>query len=409
MDKHNIETVFKEYLHPLDGKILTKMADELKLDSYTKKLDCLTFAKLFIYAQLKELSSLGKISFKVKHKKKLQKALGLKSISKSQLSRKLSDLPHEIFKAVFHHLVQKIHQEFGKTEGSNLLGKIYLIDSSTISFCFSQYRWAYFRKTKAGIKLHTRVVFQDGETFPDQIILTPAKAADVTQLDALIVPDTDDLHVFDRGYFDFHKFDEYCYKNIRFCTRLKENTIIHVIEELPVDPSSTVSREAIVKLGSMKYPLRLIETVDSQGNKLAIIINDAKMSTQEISDLYRSRWQVELFFKWVKQHKVLKNCYGKSPNAVYNQVYIAMITFCLTLLMKKKIHYQGTLLKMREFLEEYWWRSFSVFIKEVFKEPDRTSSGRKKYNYELLFKETVAQFEDEDIELFNDLSYDPVH
>lgn len=158
MDNHNIETVFKEYLHPLDGKILTKMADELKLDSYTKKLDCLTFVKLFIYAQLKKLSSLGKISFKVKHKKKLQKALGLKSISKSQLSRKLSDLPHEIFKVVFHHLVQKIHQEFGKKKGSDLLGKIYLIDSSTISFCFSQYRWAYFRKTKAGIK-HGSFIF----------------------------------------------------------------------------------------------------------------------------------------------------------------------------------------------------------------------------------------------------------
>ncbi|WP_066414659.1 transposase [Sutcliffiella cohnii] len=130
------------------------------------------------------------------------------------------------------------------------------------------------------LEIHTRVVFYDGETSPDKIIITPAKPADVTQLDGLMVIDHDALHVFDRGYFDFKKFDEYCCNNIRFCTRIKDNTIIHVIEELSVDPSTGISREAIIKLGKMKYPVRLIETKDSQGNTLAIIINDAKMSTR---------------------------------------------------------------------------------------------------------------------------------
>ncbi|WP_227935271.1 transposase [Alkalihalobacillus deserti] len=92
------------------------------------------------------------------------------------------------------------------------------------------------------------------------------------------------------------KFDDYCKNNIRFCTRIKDNTIIHVIEELPVNPSSAILREAVVKLGKMKYPVRLIETQDSQGNLIRIIINDAKMSAKEISDLYRNRWQIELFF-----------------------------------------------------------------------------------------------------------------
>lgn len=409
MDKNIIKTVFKEYIHPINEKVILKMIDQMKLDKYTKKLDSLTFMKLFIYAQLMKLGSLKKISRKVKNKKKLQKELGLKSISKSQLSRKLSDLPPEIFEAILHHLVEQIHREFGKEKGDNLLGKIHLIDSTTISLCLSQYRWAHFRNTKAGVKVHTRVVFYDGETSPDKIIITPAKPADVTQLDGLMVIEKDALHVFDRGYFDFKKFDDYCCNNIRFCTRIKDNTIIHVIEELPVDTSAGVSREAIVKLGKMKYPVRLIETKDSQGNTLAIIINDAKMSAQEISNLYRNRWQIELFFKWMKQHLIIKKCYGKSANAVFNQIYIAMITFCLTLLMKKKVSYQGTLLEMLDYIEDFWSRCFFEFIKELFKTPDRSSYGRRSLKHEQTFTETLAQFEKGYVLHLDDLTYDPIY
>ncbi|WP_096188825.1 IS4 family transposase [Evansella halocellulosilytica] len=408
MDKNTIKTVLKEYIHPINEKVFSAMVDQMELDKYTKKLDCLTFTKVFIYAQLLQIDSLKKISFKVKHKKRLQRELGLKSISKSQLSRKLSDLPPEIFQAVMHHLVQQIHQEYGKKKGDQLLKKIHLIDSSTLSLTISQYRWADFRETKAGVKIHSRVVFYDGETAPGEIIVTSARPADLTQLDNLMVIEKDALHVFDRGYFSYSKFDYYCSKNIRFCTRIKDNTVIKVIEELPVDPSSDIDREAVVKLGNMKYPLRLIETKDSQGNPIEIIINDAKMIAQEVSDLYRNRWQIELFFKWMKQHLVLKKCYGKSRNAVYNQIFIAIITFCLTLLMKKSVSFKGTLLEMIEFIGEYWWRSFSVFIKELFRKPDRTTAGRQKLDHEKVFQETVKQFEQEEIEHLNDLTYDPI-
>lgn len=408
MDKNNIKTVFKEYLHPLDGKIFTKMADQMKTDKYVKKLDSLTFTKLFIYAQLEKLPSLKRISQKVKRKKKLQKELGLKSISKSQLSRKLSALPSEIFQAVMHHLIGQIHREFGEKKGNDLVGKIHLIDSSTISLCLSQYKWADFRKTKAGIKIHTRIIFHEDLVYPDKIILTPARPADSTQMDALVVNEMDALNVFDRGYFDFEKFDEYCKKSVRFCTRIKENTIIQVIEELPVDPESSIQREAIVKLGKMKYPLRLVETLDSQGNKISIIINDAKMSANEVSDLYRNRWQIELFFKWMKQHLVLKTWYGKSQNAVYNQIFLAMITFCLTLLMKKKVAFQGTQLEMHEFLGDFWSKSFAVFLQELFKKPDRSSKGRKRLDHDRIFKETMRQLESGEIDELDSLMYDMI-
>lgn len=409
MDKNTIKKVFKEYIQPLEGTILSKMVDIMKTDKYVKKLDTFSFTKLFIYAQLKQIPSLTKLSFKVSHKKKLQRMIGLDNISKSQLSRKLGDVPPDIFQAILHHLIQKIHQEFGMEKGSEMLENIHLVDSTTISFCLSQYRWADFRNTKAGVKIHTRVAFCEGTTYPDKIVITPARPNDATQLDSLVVVDKDTIYVFDRGYYDFEKFDHYCETGTKFVTRIKENAVFKVMEEVPVVPQSNILREAIIKLGKMKHPLRLIETLDSEGNKISIITNDAKISTDEISDLYRNRWQIELFFKWMKQHLILKKCYGKSANAVYNQIYIAMITFCLTLLMKKKIYYQGTLWDLQMFLEEYWDRSFSVFIKELFKKPKRSSRGRRSINHERIFNETLTQFEEREIEHLNDLTYDPIY
>lgn len=135
-------------------------------------------------------------------------------------------MPPEIFKAILYQLVEQIHWEFWEEKGNQALGNIHLIDSTTLSFCLSQYRWASFRNTKAGVKIHTRVVFYGKETALDKIIVTPARPVDVTQLDALMIIEKDALHVFDRGYFDFEKFDEYCKHNVRFCTRIKENTVI---------------------------------------------------------------------------------------------------------------------------------------------------------------------------------------
>lgn len=393
MDKNIIKSVFKEYLLPIDEKAISKMANHSEIDKYVKKLDILTFLKLFIYAQLNQTSSLTDMSFNLKHDQSLQRELGLKSISASQLSRKLRDIPPGIFQAVMHHLVQKVHQTFGIKEGNKILGKIHLIDSSTLTLCLGQHPWAPKNKFTAGVKIHTRIVYHDGMTYPDKLIITPARPSDLSQLDPLIVNEKGAIHVFDRGYFDFSKFEDYCTKGIRFVTRIKENTVIRVIEEVPVPPDSSILREAVVFLGKMKHPLRLIETVDSEGNRIEIIINDAKMPANDVSKLYRNRWQIELFFKWMKQHTVLKKCYGKSENAVHNQIYLAMITYCLTLLMKKKIQYKGSLLSMKKYVASYGLECFSQFLKEIFRPSKRTSLGRRKYDHELIFKETVEQME----------------
>lgn len=407
-NNYNIKTVFKKLLHPLDFKLIQNMIDQTGVDKYAKKLTTTMVITLFIYAQLNGLPNLRRVSEHLKRKKKVQEHIGLQSIDKSQLSRKLRNIPPEICYAVLQQLIGKLHQTIGVANANKALGKIHLIDSSTISMCLHQYEWADFRETKAGIKLHTSIILCDDVSYPNDVILTPARPADETQLDALIVPDKDALHVFDRGYYNFKKFDSYCSQGIRFVTRIKSNTIVHVMEEQPVDSTGPITRNAFVKIGAMEHRLRLVETSDSKGNKISIICNDLKISAQEISDLYRARWQIELFFKWMKQHLIIKKLYGKGQNAVFNQIYIAMITFCLNILMKHDIEYKGTPLELMEWVTDYWSKKWTTFISEIFKEPERTTKGRRRVQHQRIFEETLAQYESGDVSHLDNLVYDPI-
>lgn len=272
---------------------------------------------------MKQIASLTDISLNLKTDENLQTEIDLESISTAQLSRKLSPIDPAFYKLLFQRMVGEITREYGIPKATAALGKIHLIDASTISLCITNYRWATFRNTKAGMKLHMRIVFYDDTPLPDQAILTPAKPADKTQMDLLVVQDPDALNAFNRGYLDYRKFDEYCLKNIRFVNRLKGNAIVEVIEEKAVLPGSIIQREALVLLGNpktfkMKHPLRLIEKMDGEGKQITILTNDMNMSVEELSDVYRIRWQIELFFKWLKQHLKVKRCYGHSAHAVYN-------------------------------------------------------------------------------------------
>ena len=189
-----------------------------------------------------------------------------------------------------------------------------------------------------------------------------------------------------------------CANGIRFVTRLKENAVIHeVMEERVVPANSPVTRETSVRLGSspnyvIENTLRLLETMDAE----------------EICDVYRKRWQIELFFKWVKQHLVLKRLYGHSQNAVYNQLLIALITYCLLILLQAKVSHQNRLLEVYKCMRLYWDRSFSEFVKALYKRPGRNSRGRRRWNMEDIFEQTVQQYIDGETDHLETTSYDPI-
>jgi IS4 transposase len=287
-----------------------------------------------------------------------------------------------------------------------------MIDSTTITLCLTKYRWAEFRSTKAGVKAHLRLKFGVDGNIPDKVVVTPAKPSDRSQMDELVVDETGALNLFDRGYNDYTKFDEYCKKGVLFITRLKSNAVVEVIADNPVDPESAIDQDQIVILGTgddrMEHSLRLLKTTDTEGNLVMILTNDFARSADEIGDLYRYRWQIELFFKWIKQHLTVKHLYGKSPQAVENQIFMALITYCLLMLLKTETGFTGRLLTIQRLVKACLLLPFGAFLRQLLREKRKSRGRRKVADYLVIFEATMRQVVAGESDYLDDPTFGPV-
>ena len=364
------------------------------VDKYVKKLKTVQLVQLVIKAEMQEYISLAEISNSL-NEDAFAKAIHLESISTSQISRRFREMTTEGADIIHKSVVQTLGVELGFKALRQSLGRLYLIDASTISLCLSQYviLWADFRETKGGVKLHQRIRF-DGDPIPDEATITVARKSDKSQLEFLSVEDEDALNVFDRGYLEYKQFDRYCRESIRFVTRLKNNACVEVLQELEVDEESVVEEDLIVRLGKgknrMEYDLRLVITKDTEGKAIMILTNDFNMTAEEIGDIYRYRWQIELFFKWIKQHLTIKHLFGKSKAAVVNQLIIALITYCLMMLVKYRSAYQGPLLNIQRLLITCLYEPFTSFVQKLHRKGPPTK-GRQRQDSERVYKETLNQ------------------
>jgi hypothetical protein len=393
---------------------VTSFTQNLKnreVDKYIKKFTLLKFILLMSFAQLNQLKSLRDISSTL-DEEKLSESLELISISAAQISRKLRADRLEAIQALFAEMIHQVGINQGFQRIRQELGQLYLIDSTVISLCFSQYRWADFRKTKSGIKLHTRIKLLDDNILPDKAVMTVARKADRTQMDELVVEEKDAFNVFDRAYLDYEKFDYYCEQNIRFASRLKSNALVKTLEEYPLGEGTLISDSKVIlgkkNLTQMKNALRIIKTTDSQGKIITIVTNDFSLSAQEIADIYRYRWQIEVFFKWIKQHLHVKHFFGTGEQAVELQLYIALITYCLLTLIRQKTGYTGTLLALKRCLCACLYEPFPCFVKKLYGKGKRQSRGRRKVDYESIYQETIKQVIAGEADHLDDLTYDPV-
>ncbi|MBU5445611.1 MULTISPECIES: IS4 family transposase [Paenibacillaceae] len=381
MDKNTLFSSFGKWIAPINIVNFQQRIDETDQDKYVKKLTTKAYLLLFLHAQLQQREGLRAIADDVLSKE-FQQELGLSSISPSQLSRKNNQVEPALLEEIFVDLVQQIQSVSGNTH--SLRKDIKIIDSTTIGLCLQKYKWATFRKTKAGIKIHLRLVFANQEdVYPDKISLTYAKSNDRTQMESLI-DEIGAMYVFDRGYVDYEKFDEYTDKGIFFASRLKDNAEVRHLHTFQLPPESTVLSDSMILLGTpqkrVDNVLRLIETLDSKGNRIRIITNRFDLEADELSDIYRWRWQIELFFKWLKQHVKIKTFYGTSDNAVRNQVFLALIAYCLLLLVKRERNSQHSLLQISRWLKVFLWQTFEQWIGRMDYQSKRTSRGRQKRN-----------------------------
>lgn len=208
------------------------------------------------------------------------------------------------------------------------------MDSTTIDLCLKLFPWARFRKTKAAVKIHT--VLQVDGLLPTFLHITDGKTHDAKAAGELNVPEGSFV-VFDRGYNDFCLFKSFTDKNIRFATRKKSNAKFSIIKSLSVEPETGVLSDEIIEFTNYysrrKYPgqLRLICYQDKETNKkLTFFSNEFTLDAKTIADIYKARWEIELFFKTIKQNLKIKRFIGTSRNAVMTQIWIAMIAYLLT-------------------------------------------------------------------------------
>jgi hypothetical protein len=272
--------------------------------------------------------------------------------------------------------------------GLELQETVYALDASTIDLCLSVFPWARFRKTKAGIKLHTLLDLRGN--IPSFVAITDGKVHDVNILDQLI-PETGAIYVMDRAYLDFERLYTMHQCSAFFITRTKTNTGFRRLYSNKVDKSTGVRCDQIIMLTGFytkkAYPekLRRVKFFDAEsGKRLSFLTNQFTLPALTIANLYRCRWQVELFFKWIKQHLRIKAFYGTSENAVKTQIWIAISVYVLVAIMKKRMQIDLSLYTILQIL------SISLFEKKpilhVLTEPDYKNQIATNYIQLNLFE-----------------------
>ena len=368
MDKFTRKTSFEQWFSPISQIKLEELVEIHQLNYYTKKLQMDSFLKLLLFAQLNETESMRDVHLKL-FSDELQQVTGLESISFSQLGRRLNQVSTEVFQQLFLDLVAQIHEKSQYEQRRKITTPLKIIDSSTLPLNLNNHKWAEFRQTKSGIKLHLRLIHvEKGRSYPDKAALTNAVEHDHGQLE-LLVDDKECMYVFDRGYLDYKQFDQMTDDGYFFVSRLRKNAAIRVMEEFKLPEESTVLTDEMILIGTTQNRaenyFRRIKVADTKGNELQLITNRFDLSADEIAELYKSRWAIELFFKWMKQHLNIKKFYAQSEQGVHNQVYIAMIVYCLHVLAQLRTNSPKSYLDISRLLKAAPWKSAHLWIRKI--------------------------------------------
>jgi transposase len=295
------------------------------------------------FAQMTFRESLRDIEACLRAQKSKLYHMGIRSsVSRNTLANANQTRDWRIYAEFSQTLIQTARKLYINEEFDfELENTAYALDSSTIDLCLSVFPWAHFRRTKAAIKLHTLLDLRGN--IPTFIHVTDGKMHDVQVLD-ILVPEAGSIYIMDRGYLDFARLFAMHQNTAFFVIRAKSNLKFRRIYSHPIDKSTGLRCDQTIRLSGFypakEYPekLRRIKFYDQQsGRSFVFLTNNFLLPATTIANLYRCRWQVELFFKWIKQHLKIKAFYGTSENAVKTQIWIAVSVYVLVAIVKKRL------------------------------------------------------------------------
>lgn len=333
--------VFAQIIEFLPQRIFDRFVEKYDGNKWVKHFSCWNQLLCMLFGQLTNRDSLRDLIVALDAHSSKSYHLGFgKSVTRSNLAKANETRNSKIFEAFAYHLIAIARKKRANTD-FEIKGKIYAFDSSTIDLCLSVFWWAAFRKTKAGIKLHT--LFDITTQIPAFVHITPATMNDMKAMDYLVY-EHNAFYIFDRGYVDYTRLYKITVHSAFFVIRAKSNLKFYRMYSLKTDKSTGVLCDQIGKLKgyyvSKEYPVKLrrVKFYDKETKRTFVFLtNHFQVISDQVALLYKNRWQIELFFKWIKQHLKIKSFWGTSENAVRIQIYSAIITYCLVSIIGKEL------------------------------------------------------------------------
>ncbi len=350
------KTLFAQLMDFLPWTTFNRIVERHGGDYYVKSLVCTEQFRVMAFAQPTYRESLRDIEVCLSAQAAKLYHMGFRhEIKRSTLADANEARDWRIYAEFAQRLIEQARKLYaGDSFGVDLENTTYALDSTTIDLCLSLFPWALFRTTKSAVKMHTLLDLRGN--IPSFIHISDGKLGDVNVLDILVL-EAGAIYVMDRGYLDFARLYLMHQAQAFFVTRTKSNTRFRRIYSAPVDRSTGIICDQTIELtGTIShkdYPehLRRIRFKDPEtGKTLVFLTNNFAFPTATICALYKRRWQVELFFKWIKQHLRIKKFYGNSENAVKLQIWIAMSVYVLVAIVKKRLNLDASLYTLLQIL-----------------------------------------------------------
>ncbi len=370
------KTLFAQVMEYVPWKNFGRIIERNNGDAGVRTLDCADLFRVMVFSQLTWRESLRDIEVCLASNQAKLFHMGLRSApARSTLADALNNRDWHIYHALAMRLIVRARTLYAKDPMAvELDATVYALDATTIDLCLSLFEWAPFRSTKAAVKMHTLLDLRGA--IPAFIHISDGKMGDVNVLDILLI-EAGAFYIMDRGYLDFTRLYKMHQAGAFFVTRAKRGMNAHRVYSAKTDRSTGVICDQMIALDgfyvSKGYPehLRRIRYKDPDtGKTLVFLTNNTTLPPLTIAALYKSRWQVELFFKWIKQHLRIKRFLGTSENAVKTQIWCAVSTYVLIAIVKKELHLNASLYTLLQIL------SVSVFEKTHISQALRVDATR---------------------------------
>ena len=343
------KTLFAQVMEFIPWSSFSRIVKRYQGDAGVRSLSAAEHFRVMAFAQLTWRESLRDIEASLGANPSKLYGMGFRSlIKKSTLADANERRDWRIWADLAAVLIRRARRIYSQEDlGLDLKNTVYALDSSTIDLCMSLFPWALFRSTKSAVKIHTLLDLRGA--IPAFIYLSDGKTHDTKVLDMLVF-EPGAFYVMDRGYMDFHRLFRLHQSGAFFVTRAKNNLRARRVYSAPTDRSTGVIADQRVTLEGFyaiqDYPehIRRIRFADpTTGQTLIFLTNNTSLPATTIAALYKNRWQVELFFKWIKQHLRIKHFFGTSENAVKTQIWSAVCTYVLIAIIKKELQLNASL------------------------------------------------------------------